>query len=348
MKLKAAYLVTVLLACNWGGDAHVPTNTPTMTTRSNGEVCAKPTDCATGLTCVELRCMDPRVHQQKQCEHSEGCKVFGTCGFDKGRCAAVTDAQCRASRNCTQNGACVLINEGCFATRPAHCTQAIVCSEKQQCELRSNQCVWRPNAGEMLPVIARDQASTMYVFKTEVTQRQFEGLVGHNPSFHKDCGGDCPVERVSMKAAFQYANTLSKRAGLHACYDAESHLLTACRGFRLPTESEWQWLAFDAPHQRTDFVPWSKENSGFESQPVCSSGIQRFGLCDVLGNVWEWVHSDDALTRGTIVMEGKAAVRGGSFTFRKNALKPPSRWQEDPKQGGMTVGFRVLTTTALD
>ena len=349
MKLSALFLALLCFACNGDGQSDPADQPkPELVRRALHQSCGKPTDCVTGLTCVELRCIDPRMQKQKECERSQACVVSGACGFHEGRCAARTNAHCQSATNCAESGACALNNSGCSATRPSHCALSNICKTRAQCALRLNQCVWRPEPGQLLPVVARDKGSTLYVFKTEVTQRQFLELSGKNPSFHKDCGGACPVERVSMTSAFQYADECSKRSGLTPCYGAAKSSLNACDGFRLPTESEWQWLAFDAPHGHTVSVPWSKENSGFESHPVCTSGVQRFGLCDVLGNVWEWVHADDDLRRDVLMIEGKASVRGGSFAFRKDSLNPPSRWREDSTQGGMTVGFRLLTTTALD
>ena len=226
MTFNSLLVGLLCLGCS-GGDPPDPSahTRDERVIRSLNQSCGKPTDCVTGLTCVDLRCIDPRVQKQKECERTQACLVSGDCGWFKGRCSPRTESHCQGAENCAEHGACSLTGSGCSATHSSHCTQSNICKTKDQCVLRLNQCVWRPKQGELLPVVARDKASILYVFKTEVTQHQFVELRRNNPSFHQDCGGACPVERVSMTAAFQYADELSKRSGLTPCYGADKYPL---------------------------------------------------------------------------------------------------------------------------
>ena len=56
-----------------------------------------------------------------------------------------------------------------------------------------------------------------YIARTEVTQSQYESVVGNNPSQFSDCS-DCPVEYVSWLDAVRYCNELSELAELDTCY----------------------------------------------------------------------------------------------------------------------------------
>ena len=67
--------------------------------------------------------------------------------------------------------------------------------------------------------------------KYEVTQAQWEAVMGSNPSRFKDCGGNCPVERVSWNDAQEFIRKLNERAGATG-YE-----------YRLPTEAEWEYAA---------------------------------------------------------------------------------------------------------
>ena len=67
--------------------------------------------------------------------------------------------------------------------------------------------------------------------KHEVTQGEYETLMGKNPSDFKKCGATCPVEQVSWYDAVAYANALSDKEGLTRCYSGEHGV-----------ESVLQWL----------------------------------------------------------------------------------------------------------
>jgi formylglycine-generating enzyme required for sulfatase activity len=126
--------------------------------------------------------------------------------------------------------------------------------------------------------------------QTEITQGQWRALMGNNPSRFKDCGDNCPVERVSWHDAQAYVKKLSEYTGQH---------------YRLPSEAEWEYAA--RAGTRTAY-PWGEQASHEQANygkdtccaglalgrdkwvntaPVASFPANAFGLHDMHGNVWE-------------------------------------------------------------
>jgi formylglycine-generating enzyme required for sulfatase activity len=162
--------------------------------------------------------------------------------------------------------------------------------------------------------------SGFWLMEHEVTQGQFQALMGRNPSHFKDGADwrDRPVEQVTWFDAVEFCNALTAAMNaanpdlnLRACYridwierDSEGRITAAevewiqgSNGFRLPTEAEWEYACRagtqtaysfgDDPRQLVDHA-WFEGNSGDRTHAVKGKRANAWGLHDMHGNVWEW------------------------------------------------------------
>ena len=175
---------------------------------------------------------------------------------------------------------------------------------------------------------------------TEVTQGQWEAVMGNDPSKFKLCGSNCPVEQVSWGDAQEFIKKLNGKG-----YGS----------FALPTEAQWEYAARagtttaysfgNYPSQLGDYA-WYRGNSE-KTHAVASKKPNPWGLYDMYGNVFEWTE-DRYSSYGTTDFTGYESYnsdrvfRGGSWNINAQYLRSAFRGRNSPGNRFDFVGFRLL------
>jgi len=237
----------------------------------------------------------------------------------------------------------------------------------------------------------------------EVTQGEWFAAFGNNPSWFgpsadgADCGTNCPVERVDWYEALAYANELSMQAGLTPCYvlsgctgtigggcaanmstcESETYTCTSvtlngvskpqdCQGYRLPTESEWEYAAragsttafYNGGITYTDCTPedanlnaigWYCGNTN-NTHPAGGKAANAWGLYDLSGNVHEWAWDWYGTYPGTSTDPTGATsgpnrvLRGGHWSHYAQICRSAFRGNFSPGSRYASFGFRLVRT----
>ena len=231
------------------------------------------------------------------------------------------------------------------------------------------------NMGTDQPVEAHEgpahkvSVNSFYLAKTETTFEDFDKFTADMKRDTTPSGswgrGKQPVFVVSWIDAVQYCNWLSEKEKLSKCYIINGEQVTyldTAKGYRLPTEAEWEFAARggnkgkDYPYAGSadiNAVGWYKDNSGGRSMPVAHKAANELGLFDMTGNVWEWVwdvyDGNYYKTSPSDNPKGPESgpyrvMRGGAFYNLANYARVFTRQDSYPGFKQNSVGFRVART----
>ncbi len=173
--------------------------------------------------------------------------------------------------------------------------------------------------------------------KYEVTQAQWQAVMGENPSHFK--GWNNPVENVSWDDCQEFLKKLNALPAVK-----ESGLV-----FRLPTAKEWEYACragskgdyckladgTEITGRTLGEVAWYEDNSSRKTHPVGQKKPNAFGLYDMHGNVWEWC--EDRSSGG----DSHRVGRGGCWYYDSSGCTAGARCSSAPGRRDFNLGFRL-------
>lgn len=210
-----------------------------------------------------------------------------------------------------------------------------------------------------------------YMGETEVTQGQWEKLVGFNPSSFPDLGKSYPVDTVSWEECIEFIKVLNEWEGTSK--------------YRLPTEAEWEYacragsttafsngpittVSCNEPEPALLDISWYCYNSGladpardFKPKPVKTKLPNPWGLYDMHGNVQEWVQDaakqrnfwrtrvgvvtdtyQDNIVDPLCKIGEQRVVRGGGWYQTGKYQRSANRSLYKPVVRRNSLGFRIV------
>ncbi|MDR3636062.1 MAG: SUMF1/EgtB/PvdO family nonheme iron enzyme [Isosphaeraceae bacterium] len=218
-----------------------------------------------------------------------------------------------------------------------------------------------------------------YLAIHEVTQAEWRALMNERPNpswFARNADGSGrdkvagldtgrhPVEIVSWADAVLFCNRLSVKEGLVPYYRIEGDKVAVPepggKGYRLPTEAEWEYAVRDGARGNWFFgasptmlgrYAWFSENSDERTHPVGEKSPNDFGLFDVYGNVAEWCwdwdgpYGAEPQSDPTGPPDGLyRVIRGGGWNAYRADIGSARRFALQPDERHKDTGFRVART----
>jgi len=190
---------------------------------------------------------------------------------------------------------------------------------------------------------------TFYIGKYPVTQALYEFVLGKAANLSRFKSQDRPVENVSWNDSKAFLKKLNSE-------------FVNGKGFRLPSESEWEYAGRGGKHWRNNFefsgskdlkeVGWYRENSHGETFPVGWKKPNQLGIYDMSGNVWEWCEDDwhdnykNAPDDGSAWVDERRVdnrlLRGGGWDYDDGGCRVSYRSFIKPTYRSINFGFRLV------
>jgi formylglycine-generating enzyme required for sulfatase activity len=196
---------------------------------------------------------------------------------------------------------------------------------------------------------------SFYLGQTEITQAQYQAIMGTNPSNFK--GVELPVEKVSWLNAKEFCEKLSQKTGKAYSLPSESQWEYACRAGTTTPFAFGETITTDVANYDGNYI-YGKASKGIyrkKTTAVNTFAPNAFGLFDMHGNVWEWCEDNWHSNYEKTPADGSAwavsgnnthVLRGGSWFNLPNRCRSAYRGRFNADGYIDDVGFRVVYAPA--
>ncbi|MDQ0291906.1 SUMF1/EgtB/PvdO family nonheme iron enzyme [Oligosphaera ethanolica] len=198
-----------------------------------------------------------------------------------------------------------------------------------------------------MPVHEVEITQPFYLGVTEVTQAQWEAVMGSNPRYSK--GAALPVACVKWADAVAFCERLSaKEAWVKYRLPTEAEWEYACRAGS-QQEYSWHWSGEFEDEIGIDDYAWYGGNASDATHEVGTLKPNRWGLYDMHGNVSEWCQDwagpcsqDRQIDPKGAVSGDQRVFRGGSYLCPSGDCRSVARLRMEPHYWGVNLGYRIV------
>ncbi|MGE3536009.1 MAG: formylglycine-generating enzyme family protein [Candidatus Tectimicrobiota bacterium] len=161
-------------------------------------------------------------------------------------------------------------------------------------------------------------SKAFYLGKYEVTQAQWQAVMGKNPSLFTG-EANRPVDQITWEDTQAFLARLNAMEGRNL--------------YRLPTEAEWEYAAragsstifpFGNDAKQLGDYAWYRGNSEHKTHPVGQKKPNAWGFYDMIGNVWEWVRDWEGKYQAAPVTDPQGP-ESGTYRMRRGCA-----WNNEP------------------
>lgn len=191
-----------------------------------------------------------------------------------------------------------------------------------------------------------------WIGETLVTEKQYALFTQQIVSILKL---DLPKNHVDFLEAISFTKYLCGLEKMPSCSSFDVEEIYDNQVWRLPTEAEWEYACKTEKktldHKELKKIAWYENNSNYKLHPVGLKKANAWGLCDMLGNLWEWTMDNYHVNKSLEnqfnpliikVDETTRVLKGGGYYSHAPSLYAANRASRKQNDGHQQVGFRLV------